>query len=241
VIVRVMVVTTVLAAAALSRRYGFGLLSLVSLPGPAAASLGLLLLDASMYGWHRLNHSVGFLWRFHQVHHVDRDLDVTTALRFHPGELLLSVPFRALQALLIAPSPGLALGHELATQVATAFHHANVRLPERLERGLNLLIVTPRMHQIHHSIVQRETDSNWSVIFSLWDRLARTFRLDVQTTQLVIGVPAYAAPDDVTLRRSLQLPFVAQRPSWRFADGSRPTRDGQMRLLRQPAAGSSEA
>ncbi|HMI94194.1 MAG TPA: sterol desaturase family protein [Polyangiales bacterium] len=212
-IVRTMVVTTVLAAAALSHEHGFGLLAVLPLPAQAALPLGLLLLDASMYGWHRLNHAVPFLWRFHQVHHVDRDLDTSTALRFHPGELVLSVPFRALQALVLAPWPALALGHELATQVATAFHHANVRLPPRLERGVNLLLVTPRMHQIHHSIERHETDSNWSVIFSFWDRLARSYRSGTAEQQLVIGVPAYSAPADVTLGKLLGMPFAAQR-SW---------------------------
>ena len=219
-IVRALVVTTVLAMAALSHEHGFGLLAVLPLPVEAALPLGLLLLDASMYGWHRLNHAVAFLWRFHQVHHVDRDLDTSTALRFHPGELLLSVPFRALQALLLAPWPALALGHELATQVATAFHHANLRLPERLERGLNLVLVTPRMHQIHHSIVQHETNSNWSVIFSFWDRLARSYRAGSAEQPLVIGVPAYSAPADVALGKLLAMPFAAQRPWHGHASGA---------------------
>ena len=234
-IVRTLVVTTVLAVAGLSREHELGLLAVLPLPTLVLAPLGLLLLDASMYGWHRLNHAVAFLWRFHQVHHVDRDLDVSTALRFHPGELLLSVPVRALQALVLAPWPALALGHELATQVAVAFHHANVRLPQPLERRMNWLFVTPRMHQIHHSIVQRETDSNWAVIFSFWDRLARTYRLDVAEQQLVIGVPAYAAPSDVKLVNLLPMPFAPQRASWRFPDGGRPVRGPDKRLLRLPA------
>jgi hypothetical protein len=122
-------------------------------------------------------------------------------------------------------------------QVATVFHHASVRLPERVDRALNALVVTPRMHQIHHSIVRRETDSNWSVLFSVWDRLARTHNYEISEAQLVIGLPAFRASTEVTLGKILAMPFVRQRASWRFTDGSAPERaaDKSLTILR-PAA-----
>jgi sterol desaturase/sphingolipid hydroxylase (fatty acid hydroxylase superfamily) len=240
-IVRALVITTVLAVARFAQARGLGLLALLPLPTPVLVALGLLLLDASMYGWHRLNHRVALLWRFHRVHHADLDLDVSTAVRFHPGELLLSVPFRALQTVLLGPSPALALGYELALQLATAFHHSNLELPRRFERALNALVVTPRMHQIHHSIVQRETDSNWSVVFSFWDRLARSFRRDIPTSELVIGLPAFREPAELTLGKLLLLPFTRQRPSWQFTDGTQPMRTHTLELAIAPAPAGERA
>lgn len=203
-VVRACVLTVVCATARWGHRRGAGLVAL--LPDRLALPLGVTLLDASMYAWHRMNHHAPLLWRFHRVHHVDLDLDVSTALRFHPGEQLMSVPFRALQTLVIGPSPQLAVGYELALQAATAFHHANLRLPEALERVLRALVVTPRMHQIHHSIVPAETDSNWSVVFSIWDRLAATLRSDADERRLTIG------PPDRLLRAEPALPHLLRMP-----------------------------
>src|SRR5207244_4155870 len=135
---------------------------LISMPNVARAIAGFVLLDYTMYAWHWLNHRLPFLWRFHNVHHTDLDLDVTTAARFHFGELGLSVAVRSLQIILIGVTPSLALIYEVALEASTQFHHSNWRLPFAFERVLNWLIVTPRMHGIHHSIVQRETNSNFS-------------------------------------------------------------------------------
>ncbi|HET7341734.1 MAG TPA: sterol desaturase family protein, partial [Methylomirabilota bacterium] len=148
------------------------------------------------------------------VHHTDLDLDVSTAFRFHVGELLLSVVWRSAQILAIGVSPALALGYEAALQAATAFHHSNWRLPPRLERALNLVLVTPRMHGIHHSVVEAETNSNWSVIFSWWDRAHRTLRLGVPDETLHIGLPAWRDPRELGVGRLLALPFRRQRPAW---------------------------
>jgi sterol desaturase/sphingolipid hydroxylase (fatty acid hydroxylase superfamily) len=214
VITRAIVITAMVATARYAHRHGIGVLPLLErsgVPDVVAWPLLLLLLDASMYGWHRLNHQARWLWRFHRVHHVDLDLDVSTALRFHPGELLLSAPFRVAQTFVLGPTPLLALGYELAMQVATAFHHANWRLPLRFERVVQRVLVTPRMHQIHHSVVPEQTASNWSVIFSFWDRIAGSYRNDVDEAQLVIGVPELRAPRAVTLGKLLALPFARSR------------------------------
>jgi sterol desaturase/sphingolipid hydroxylase (fatty acid hydroxylase superfamily) len=191
---------------------GVGLLAWAPVPAVVAWPLGVLLLDYTMYVWHRLNHRVPLLWRFHVVHHTDLDLDVATALRFHAGELLLSCGWRALQVLVIGPPVGAVLLFEGVFAAATAFHHSNWRLPAALDRALTAVVVTPRMHGIHHSTLEPDTNSNWSGIVSCWDRLHRTLRLDRPQEALVIGLPAYRAPLGVwTL---LALPFRRPPPTW---------------------------
>jgi len=141
--------------------------------------LAVLLLDYSLYVWHVLTHRVPLLWRFHLVHHVDLDMDASTALRFHLGELLLSVPWRAAQIGLIGVSWRVYAIWQALLMLSILFHHSNFRLPLRVEGYLNRLIVTPRMHGIHHSIASDEVNSNWSSGLSFWDRLHGTLRLDV--------------------------------------------------------------
>lgn len=187
-----------------------GLLKLLGLPAVAEVLLSVLLLDYTLFIWHVLIHKVPLLWRFHKPHHVDLDLDASTALRFHFGELLLSVPWRAAQVRLIGTSPfALALWQTL-TLMAILFHHSNLRLPYRLERRLCRIIVTPRMHGIHHSVVREETDSNWSTIMSWPDYLHGTIRLNVLQDSVTIGVPGFQDPQQVTLGKALALPFEPQ-------------------------------
>ena len=175
-----------------------------------------MLLDYTLWFWHYANHRVPFLWRFHLVHHADRDLDGSTAFRFHFGEHALSVPVRALQVAAIGVEPGALWVFQVVLLASVVFHHSNVRLPVGLERVLVRFVVTPRMHGIHHSIVREETDSNWSSGLTVWDRLHGTLRLDVPQEEITIGVPAFREPEQVTLGRSLALPFERQPDSWRF-------------------------
>ncbi len=205
----------------------FGLVHWLALPPLAGAVLAFLLMDLSFYYWHQLNHRVPVLWRFHNVHHIDPDLDVTTALRFHFGELALSAGFRIVQILAIGVSPWTYAVYEAVFQANTLFHHSNLRLPIRLERPLNRLLVTPRMHGIHHSQVEREANSNYGVVFPWWDRLHRTLGLDVPQSAIAIGVPGYAEPEDNRLRSALAHPFRKQRDYWRRPDGTAVTRDAE--------------
>lgn len=212
----------------------FGLLSVLRLPFTAEFILGFLLMDLTFYYWHRANHSIPLLWRFHNVHHVDPDLDVSTSFRFHFGEVLYSVAFRALQVSLIGVSLFTYLAYELVFQCATMFHHSNVRLPLTIERWLNKIIVTPRMHGIHHSIVQGETNSNYSVIFRWWDLMHGTLKLNVKQSDVVIGVPAYLKSEDNKLMNLLILPLRKQRDYWRLPGGKEPERgalDGSESVL----------
>lgn len=203
-------VTAPLALAVHANRWG--LLKQVSLPVPLEIFLSVVLLDYTLYLWHYLTHKVPFLWRFHSVHHADIDMDATTALRFHFGELVLSVPWRALQVRLLGISPLSLAVWQTLTLMEILFHHSNLRLPLALERVLCRLIVTPRMHGIHHSIVQKERDSNWSTIFSFPDYLHGTLRLNVPQQTVTIGVASYQDPEELGLAQALKLPFLPQRP-----------------------------
>jgi sterol desaturase/sphingolipid hydroxylase (fatty acid hydroxylase superfamily) len=160
-----------------------------------------------------LTHRVPWLWRMHLVHHVDLDLDASTALRFHAAELVVSVLWRAGQILCIGVRHRTLSLWQTLTLISVLFHHSNVRLPMALERVLIRFIVTPRMHGIHHSIVENEMNSNWSSGLTIWDRLHGTLRLDVPQSAITIGVLAYRAPADVRLCSLLIMPFGEGRYS----------------------------
>jgi sterol desaturase/sphingolipid hydroxylase (fatty acid hydroxylase superfamily) len=199
-------------------RRQWGLLYGHPLPQALRVTLAVLLLDYTLYVWHVLVHKVPWLWRFHIVHHVDLDLDASTALRFHFGELAASVPWRAAQIAVIGVSPEALTLWQNALLVSILFHHSNVELPIALERVVSKVFVTPRMHGIHHSLVPDETNSNWSSGLTVWDWLHGTLRLNVPQRDVTIGVPAYRDPEEVTLAKTVTLPFVAQRP-WRLLPG----------------------
>lgn len=191
-----------------------GLLHLADMPATLRIVLAFLLLDYTLWWWHWLSHRVPVLWRFHLVHHADRDLDASTALRFHFGEHALSVFFRIAQVVVIGAPPAALVLWQAVLFVSIFFHHSNVRLPVRIEAVLVRFIVTPRMHGIHHSNHRDEANSNWSSILSVWDRLHGTLLLGVPQREVVIGVPAYESPADVTIGRILLLPFRRQRLDW---------------------------
>lgn len=202
----------------------WGLLKFLKLPTPLEVGLAVILMDYTLYWWHVLMHRVPLLWRFHLPHHVDLDLDASTALRFHAGELAIATGWRAAQVTLIGVSPLSLSVWQTFLLLSVLFHHSNVRLSLELERRLNKVVVTPRMHGIHHSIVKDETNSNWSSGLTIWDRLHRTLRLNVPQQEITIGVPAYQAADDVELEEVLKMPFVEQRPTWILPGDGRPVR-----------------
>lgn len=215
--------TLMLAELTLLRGWGF-LNGLGLEPqGTMRLILGLLLLDGTLYYWHRMNHKIRFFWRFHEVHHIDLDMDVSTAARFHFGELALSTLYRAAQILVIGVDPELLLLFETLITASALFHHSNLRLPRGFERILQTLIVTPRMHEVHHSVVQDETDSNYSAIFSIWDRLHRSMRLLPAHAELTIGVAAFRSARETRVLPSLVHPFQRPRP-WKLPDGRVPRR-----------------
>jgi sterol desaturase/sphingolipid hydroxylase (fatty acid hydroxylase superfamily) len=145
---------------------------------------------------------------------VDLDLDSTTALRFHAVDMLISIPWRAAQVVVLGASPRALAAWQGFFFASVMFHHSNLRLPARLERLMAAVLTTPRMHGIHHSTARAETDSNWSSGLSLWDHLHGTFRMDVGQREIRIGVPAYCDPADTRLGSSLAMPFERQRDAW---------------------------
>ena len=188
-----------------------GLLHRWSLPAWAKLALAMLLLDGWLYVWHRLNHAIPLLWRFHRMHHADREMDVTTALRFHAGELVLSAVLRLALIPLLGVTSTQLLVHETLVVMATMFHHANISVG-RFDRWLALGIVTPYLHKLHHSHELVETNSNYAVIFSWWDRLGRTLRQRDDCESLSLGLDEFDDPRWETVAGLLSIP-VAQRPS----------------------------
>jgi len=198
----------------------FGFVHLVALPSPFVFVLSFLLMDLTFYYWHLANHRWPFLWRFHNVHHIDPDLDVSTAFRFHFGEIAFSTGFNLLQVSLIGPSAWAFAVYQLVFQVEVLFHHSNIRLPVGAERLLNKVLVTPRMHGIHHSQVQRENNSNFGTVFPWWDRLHCTLGVNIPQDEVVVGVPGYTLREDSSFWNSLLMPFRKQRDYWRRPDGA---------------------
>jgi sterol desaturase/sphingolipid hydroxylase (fatty acid hydroxylase superfamily) len=160
----------------LADRNGFGVLRLVPWPSSLELILALLLFDCWMYWWHRLNHEIRFLWRFHRVHHSDPRMDVTTALRFHPGEIILSTIARLLVVNLIGMELWQLALYELIALPIVAFHHSNIALSRRSDNAMRWLMVTPWMHWVHHSRLRPETNSNYASVLSVWDRLFGTYK-----------------------------------------------------------------
>jgi sterol desaturase/sphingolipid hydroxylase (fatty acid hydroxylase superfamily) len=200
----------------LAERRRLGLLRsfpLRRLPRVLRLVFGFLLLDYTLYLWHWLNHRTPGLWRFHAVHHIDLDLDSTTGLRFHFGELALAAGFRAAQVLLLGVDRDTLRAWQQMLLLSVVFHHSNVELPIEVERMLQIMFVTPRMHGIHHSTKGDEMNTNYSSLLSWWDAIHGSLRLDVPQASITIGVEGCLQPEDVTLERSLTLPFRAEA-SW---------------------------
>jgi sterol desaturase/sphingolipid hydroxylase (fatty acid hydroxylase superfamily) len=211
-----------LGASRWTTQRGIGVVFVVALPRWCRIAIGILLMDLTFYYWHRANHRIALLWRFHNVHHIDPDLDVSTSYRFHFVEVAYSCVFRVCQMLVVGADPLTYAIYETAFSAETMLHHSNVRLPLGLERLLNRVIVTPRMHGVHHSAVAAQTNSNYGVIFGWWDRLHRTLLLNVPQSSIRIGVPGYLEPKDNRLWNLLRIPFVRQKRYWCFPDKSLP-------------------
>jgi len=200
---------------------GFGLLHRFEAANWLETVAAFLMLDLWMYVWHRANHEIPFLWRFHRMHHSDPDMDASTGLRFHTGEIMLS----ALAQLVVLPVLGLsvlqvALYRAVFTPIVL-FHHSNVSLPERWDRALTWAIVSPAMHRVHHSRLRVETDSNYGSVFPWWDRLLRSFRLRDTARTIRLGLDDFDAPEWQSVPGLLKTPLAplsrwqnqAQNPS----------------------------
>jgi sterol desaturase/sphingolipid hydroxylase (fatty acid hydroxylase superfamily) len=216
-LLRILFIPEIVWLAIKNQQWHLGLNYLYTIPVWIQFIISFLLLDYSNYIWHIILHKLPLMWRFHLVHHTDLDLDITTAFRFHFGEMIASVFFRGAIIVLIGVLPLMALIYEITFEAATQFHHSNMKLPFHFEKALNKIFVTPRMHGIHHSMIKRETDSNYSIIFSFWDRIHKTIRLNIHQNEIVTGVPSYADEKELTIGNLLKLPFTKIR-EWKNSE-----------------------
>ncbi|MGR8939984.1 MAG: sterol desaturase family protein [Gammaproteobacteria bacterium] len=202
------------ASAVYARDHDWGLLHLNSSAPPwMAVAATLLLLDFAIYGQHILMHKWPPLWRLHQVHHTDLEFDATTAVRFHPLEIVLSMLYKVLCILLIGADPIAVIAFEIILNGAATFNHSNVDIPPALDKKLRWLLITPDMHRIHHSARRAEMDSNYGFSISLWDRLCGTYTGDPEEpqTRMTIGLGAYRHTSQLGFIKLLLLPFKALR------------------------------
>jgi sterol desaturase/sphingolipid hydroxylase (fatty acid hydroxylase superfamily) len=209
VAVRLLVPTTAVGMALVAAEHGWGLFALLGLPDRAAVPAGVVALDLIIYGQHVVFHHVPVLWRLHRMHHADIDIDVTTGVRFHPLEILLSLGIK-IAAVLALGVPALAvLIFEVLLNATSMFNHSNVALPPWLDRAARWIVVTPQMHQVHHSVVRAETDSNFGFNLPWWDRLFGTYRAEPAAGEkgMMIGLPIFRDSAELRIARLLTQPF----------------------------------
>lgn len=210
-VLRLLLPVLAVAMAVIAQIQGWGLLHWLEAPYWLAFTASLLLLDLLIYAQHVVFHKVPWLWRLHRMHHSDTDFDVTTALRFHPLEILLSMLLK-LGAVVVLGAPAAAvLAFEVLLNATALFNHGNVVLPAGLDRWLRLIVVTPDMHRVHHSIHRDETDSNFGFNLPWWDRLFGTYRPQPRDghTAMTIGLPQFRDPRYARLDRLLLQPFYS--------------------------------
>lgn len=188
---------------------GFGVFRVLGLPGWLAGILAFVLLDLAVWAEHVASHKVPVFWRIHRMHHSDTGFDLTTALRFHPLEIVLSMFWKALVVVVLGAPAAAVLVFEIVLNGASMFNHANLALPLKIDRALRLLVVTPDMHRVHHSSDRRETDSNYGFNFSVWDRLFSTYVAEPATgyDRMEIGLERWRDERTARLGWILLLPF----------------------------------
>ena len=201
---------TAIAAAIWAGNKSIGIFNITEWPLWSEIVLAFILLDFAIYLQHVISHHVPILWRLHKVHHTDRDLDATSAVRFHPVEILLSMIYKCCWILIIGPAALAVLIFEIVLNASAIFNHANLKLPLTLDKILRIFIVTPDMHRVHHSVIERETNSNFGFNLSLWDKVFKTYTAQPQSghDEMVIGLADYQSDAPAKLWWSLKLPFA---------------------------------
>jgi sterol desaturase/sphingolipid hydroxylase (fatty acid hydroxylase superfamily) len=208
-LVRLAVPTAVVAVAIACETQGWGLFQLLGWPAWVTIPLAFVALDLAIYLQHVLFHAVPALWRLHRMHHADQEIDVTTGVRFHPIEILLSLGIKfAVVTALGTPAVSVVI-FEVLLNATSMFNHSNVRMPLRLDRVLRWIVVTPDMHRVHHSIVVRETNSNFGFNLPWWDRVFGTYRDQPEAghVDMTIGIDQFREPGEQRLDRMLTQPF----------------------------------
>jgi len=209
-LVRVLIPVIPTGLALYCEKHGLGLFSLLSIPGWLAVVVGVLLLDMSIYWQHVAFHKQSLLWRIHRMHHVDTNIDASTGIRFHPIEIVLSMLIKLAIILLLGPPAIAVIIFEILLNGCALFNHANVRIPERIDSILRLLVVTPDMHRVHHSTDMREANMNYGFNFPWWDRLFGTYKAqpDLGHDAMHIGLNIFRDAACVRLSKMLMIPFL---------------------------------
>lgn len=212
-IMRITIASLAYFSATTAQEQSFGLLHQFVIPNGLSILITLLFLDFAIYAQHILAHKWSLLWRLHQVHHTDIEMDATTAVRFHPLEIMLSMAYKAMCIGLMGGNPAAILIFEIMLNITATFNHSNVYLPAKLEKIIRTVLVTPDMHRIHHSVIPKETDSNYGFSISGWDRLFRTYTAEPQSpqTQMAIGLANFRQEKELNFYRLLLLPFQVLR------------------------------
>jgi sterol desaturase/sphingolipid hydroxylase (fatty acid hydroxylase superfamily) len=207
--VRVLVPTAAAGAALYASGNGWGLINYLQLRLSVAALIGFLALDLIIYAQHVAFHKIPVLWRLHRMHHADLDIDVTTGVRFHPIEILISLLIKIGAVLALGIPVVAVILFEVVLNVTSMFNHANVSMPSWLDRALRLIVVTPDMHRVHHSVLRRETDSNFGFNLPWWDRLFGTYRAEPEAghSGMTIGIPIFRDAGELRIDRMLTQPF----------------------------------
>jgi len=200
-------------AALYAQSHGWGLFNLADWPFWLEVLLCVVILDFLIWFQHLVFHKFPILWRLHQVHHADVDIDVTTGTRFHPVEIMLSMIWKVLWVLLLGISPVAVVIFEAILNGGATFNHANVALPKWLDQVLRLVIVTPDMHRVHHSVLRAEHDSNYGFNLSIWDRIFRTYTAQPSAghQQMTIGLTPFQSREPTQFLWSLRLPFAKMK------------------------------
>ena len=210
ILLRFIFPTAAVGVAIFVSEHNWGLLNYVQLPSFAAAAISIVVLDFVIYFQHVLMHAIPALWRLHRVHHADLDYDFTTGVRFHPLEIIVSMLIKFVAILILGPPVAAVVIFEIILNASSMFNHGNIKLPAALDRILRLLIVTPDMHRIHHSVEKDESNRNFGFNLSLWDRFFGTYRRQPRAghEEMVVGIQNYRELRDVTsIHGLLLLPF----------------------------------
>jgi sterol desaturase/sphingolipid hydroxylase (fatty acid hydroxylase superfamily) len=207
--VRLLIPTAAVGVALIAAAHGFGLFHLLGWPGWLAGIAGFVILDLIIYGQHVVFHHVPWLWRLHRLHHADLDFDVTTGVRFHPIEILLSMAIKIAAVALLGVPAAAVVAFEVVLNATSMFNHSNAALPGRLDRAVRLIVVTPDMHRVHHSVVRAETDSNFGFNLPWWDRLFGTYRAMPEAGHdgMTVGLPVFRDPHELRIDRLITQPF----------------------------------
>lgn len=212
-IVRLLFPLAGVGMAFVAQRNDWGVFNLAPLPVWIKIPAAVVLLDLIIYGQHVMFHAVPALWRLHRMHHADLEFDVTTGVRFHPGEIVLSMLLKLAAVAALGALPVAVLAFEVLLNATSMFNHGNVRFPSGLDRWLRFVLVTPDMHRVHHSIDRRETDSNFGFNVPWWDRLFGTYRAQpaLGHDEMILGIDRFHTPRELWLDRMLLQPLRRDR------------------------------